>query len=66
MVKDMSTGDCYRADHLLADHVERLLADKDCPPDKAREYQEVFNQVLCDSSGTCICYHVIMILIKLN
>lgn len=45
MVKDVETGDCYRADHLLADHIERLLADPKCPPEKAKEYQADLNQV---------------------
>ena len=44
-MKDVETGECYRADHLLADHLEKLMADPKCPPERAREYQDVFNQV---------------------
>ncbi|CAE7893594.1 GARS1, partial [Symbiodinium sp. KB8] len=28
MVKDTKTGECYRADKLLEDHIENLLKDK--------------------------------------
>jgi|EP00161_Ancyromonas_sigmoides_P003266 glycyl-tRNA synthetase len=32
MSRDEVTGDLYRADHLVADHLEKLLADKKNPP----------------------------------
>ena len=28
MVKDLTNGDCFRADHLLEAHIEKTLADK--------------------------------------
>lgn len=32
MVKDVETGDCHRADHLLRDHLDDLMAGKDLSP----------------------------------
>ena len=51
MVKDVKTGECFRADQLLADHLEQLLADQKCPADKKEEYNAVLRQV-------CVCVHV--------
>ena len=51
MVKDVKTGECFRADQLLADHLEQLLADQKCPADKKEEYNAVLRQV-------CACVHV--------
>jgi glycyl-tRNA synthetase len=31
MVKDVNTGDCFRADHLLGDHLDAILADDKNP-----------------------------------
>ena len=45
MVKDVKTGECFRADQLLADHLEQLLADQKCPADKKEEYNTVLRQV---------------------
>ena len=44
MVKDVITGDCYRADHLLTQHLEKLVADAKCPTDKKEEYEAVVRQ----------------------
>jgi len=46
MVKDPSTGACYRADKLLEDHIERLLEKKEVLADeeKVMEYQRIFRQ----------------------
>ena len=46
MVKDVKTGECFRADQLLADHLEQLLADQKCPADKKEEYNTVLRQVM--------------------
>lgn len=40
MVKDTKTGDCYRLDHLIKSHLEKLESDKNCPADKKRQIQE--------------------------
>lgn len=45
MVKDVKTGDCYRADHLLEGHLEKLLADKKLDEEKRKEYESVIGQI---------------------
>ena len=45
MVKDMNTGEHFRADHLLKDHLERLTSDPKCTPEKAQEYGDVVTKV---------------------
>jgi len=44
MVKDLKTGGCYRADHLLEQHLENLLTKKDIDAKKADEYKTVMAQ----------------------
>ena len=44
MVKDLKTGDCYRADHLLTQHLEKLAADPKVTPEKKAEYEGVVRQ----------------------
>lgn len=39
MVKDVSTSDYYRADHLLVQTLEKMGADPKCTPDKKAEYE---------------------------
>ena len=48
MVKDRVTGECFRADHLLEQHLEKLAADPKCLPEKKAEYEDVIRQV-------CVC-----------
>lgn len=50
MVKDVKTGECFRADQLFADHMEQLLADPKCPADKKEEYKTALRQVFM-----CVC-----------
>ncbi|CAH3017408.1 unnamed protein product [Porites evermanni] len=45
MVKDVKTGDCFRADHLLEGHLEKLLADKKLDAEKRKEYESVIGQI---------------------
>jgi len=45
MVRDVKTGDCYRADHLLENHLEKLMASKNCSVDKKEEYTAVLGQL---------------------
>ena len=45
MVKDLVTGECFRADHLLEDNLERLAADPKCSQDKIKEYKDVIAKV---------------------
>ena len=46
MVKDETTGECFRADHLLEDVMEKLMADPKCTVENRDEYQLISNQVL--------------------
>jgi len=41
MVKDLKNGSCYRADHLLEQHLDKLLEQKDLDPKKRDEYKTV-------------------------
>jgi glycyl-tRNA synthetase len=40
MVKEEGTGNCFRADHLLEEHLEKLLEDKNLDANLRREYQQ--------------------------
>ena len=44
MVKDVKSGDCYRADHLLTQHLEKIAADPKCTQEKKEEYESVIRQ----------------------
>jgi len=44
MVKDVVTGNCFRADHLLEHHLEVLIADKNLDPVKKDEYETILAQ----------------------
>lgn len=44
MVKDEKTGECFRADHLLEDVMEKLMVDPKCTAEKKAEYQLISNQ----------------------
>jgi len=45
MVRDVKTSDCYRADHLLEGHLEKLMLAKKTSAEKKAEYQKVLNQI---------------------
>lgn len=45
MVKDMKTGDCHRADHLLEDVIEKMLADAKTTPELRDELKLVLAQL---------------------
>lgn len=45
MVKDMKTGDCHRLDHLIKNHLEKVLSGKDCSIDKRREISKILAQL---------------------
>ena len=53
MVKDLKTGECFRADHLLEDALERLAADTKCPPEKVKEYKDVIAKVNSQYCQSC-------------
>ena len=60
MVKDVVTGECYRADHLLEETLEKLLADPKLSAEKAAEYRHVIRQV-CVCVCVCVCVYVCML-----
>ncbi|VDD87922.1 unnamed protein product [Enterobius vermicularis] len=41
MVKDLKTGECFRADHLIKNHIEKLLRDKKTPAKMRDEFMDV-------------------------
>ena len=45
MAKDVNTGECLRADHLLKAHLEKLSEEDDCHFDKYKEYKNVIAQM---------------------
>ena len=53
MVKDLENGECFRADHLLKDTMERLTSEPKCTPEKAKEYAEVITKVSLYSRRAC-------------
>ena len=44
-MKDLTSGECYRADHLLKDHLEKLSAEPKCTSEKKQEYSMVITKV---------------------
>ena len=53
MVKDVITGECFRADHLLTQSLEKMASDSKCAADKRAEYDEVIRQVQCPQMCMC-------------
>jgi len=45
MVKDVKTGNCYRADHLLEGHLEKLMEDKKVSEEKKARCREILQQI---------------------
>jgi len=45
MVKDVKTGECFRADHLLKGHLEKLISDKKTTPEQVKEYEDCIQQL---------------------
>ncbi|XP_063063524.1 glycine--tRNA ligase [Engraulis encrasicolus] len=45
MVKDVKNGECFRADHLLKAHLQKLMSDKKCPEEKKTEMNNVITQL---------------------
>ncbi|XP_022090731.1 glycine--tRNA ligase-like [Acanthaster planci] len=47
MVKDLKTGECFRADHLLKAHLEKHLQDKKTTVEQRDEYATVLARLDC-------------------
>ncbi|XP_014825413.1 PREDICTED: glycine--tRNA ligase [Poecilia mexicana] len=45
MVKDVKNGECFRADHLLKAHLQKLMSDKKCAAEKKAEMESVITQL---------------------
>ncbi|KAJ8375010.1 hypothetical protein SKAU_G00055900 [Synaphobranchus kaupii] len=45
MVKDVKNGECFRADHLLKAHLQKLMSDKKCAAEKKAEMEDVITQM---------------------
>ncbi|CAF2499250.1 unnamed protein product [Rotaria sp. Silwood2] len=45
MVKDVKTGECFRADHLIEAHLEKLLKAKDITSEKKTEIERLLPQI---------------------
>ncbi|XP_072306981.1 glycine--tRNA ligase-like isoform X2 [Eucyclogobius newberryi] len=45
MVKDVKNGECFRADHLLKAHLQKLMSDKKCAAEKKVEMENVITQM---------------------
>ncbi|KAM4688513.1 glycine--tRNA ligase [Discoglossus pictus] len=45
MVKDVKNGECFRADHLLKAHLQKLMSDKKCTAEKKAEMENVLTQM---------------------
>lgn len=45
MVKDLLNGECFRLDHLIKAHLEKLLSDKTITPDTRKEYEDIITKV---------------------
>lgn len=58
MVKDVSTGECYRADHLIEAHLEKLLTDKKLGAEQKQEIESYLRIV--DNMGAKDMHEVIV------
>uniref|UniRef100_A0A668RFY3 Glycine--tRNA ligase n=1 Tax=Oreochromis aureus TaxID=47969 RepID=A0A668RFY3_OREAU len=52
MVKDVKNGECFRADHLLKAHLQKLMSDKKCTAEKKAEMESVITQVCVNGDKT--------------
>ncbi|XP_023223194.1 glycine--tRNA ligase-like [Centruroides sculpturatus] len=41
MVKDLKNGECFRLDHLIKAHLEKLMSDKKISPEKKSECEDI-------------------------
>lgn len=45
MTKDIKTGECFRLDHLIKAHLEKIAADKKCSEDVRAECTDIVVKV---------------------
>lgn len=53
MVKDVSTGECFRLDHLIKAHLEKLAADKKTLQATRDECQDIIVRVIIYALFIC-------------
>lgn len=53
MVKDVNTGECFRLDHLIKAHLEKLAADKKTPEAIRDECQDIIVRVITYTLFIC-------------
>lgn len=49
MVKDIQTGECFRLDHLIKAHLEKIAADKKTIQETREECQDIVIKVIMGS-----------------
>ncbi|KAL5007456.1 hypothetical protein ScPMuIL_016262 [Solemya velum] len=45
MVKDLKNGECFRADHLIEAHLEKMLTEKKTPDEKKEEIRKLLPRI---------------------
>lgn len=45
MTKDVKTGECFRLDHLIKAHLEKIAADKKASPETKAECEDIVVKV---------------------
>lgn len=65
MTKDMKTGECFRLDHLIKAHLEKIGADKKTPPEIKAECEDIVIKVPAFLFQNC-CIGQILYLIFTN
>ena len=45
MVKDVQNGECFRLDHLIKNHLEKLVGDKKMDKATKEEYNDIIVQL---------------------
>lgn len=45
MTKDVKTGDCFRLDHLIKAHLEKIAVEKNTSPDVKAECRDIHTKV---------------------
>ncbi|GFT37246.1 glycine--tRNA ligase [Nephila pilipes] len=46
MVKDLKNGECFRLDHLIKAHLEKLMTEKNVTPQQIAEYEDIIVKVM--------------------
>jgi hypothetical protein len=58
MVKDVNTGECFRLDHLIKAHLEKLVADKKTVQATRDECQDIIVRVITNISIVHVQGHI--------